>query len=262
MTRLEAAATANFVVHASWAASPSPEARVDTGPALTLVDSGLASDTFNIVCAARLTREAVEQTAQSVREHFATVGREFSWWVAPGDEPSDLAASLEAFGLRQAESELAMSANLMIPLDAAPVPGLRVQRVATPEQLATFARINAEHWSPPDTVVEGFYRRGAPALLAAESPLRFSLALLEETPAAAVEVTFANGVAGVYNLSTRAAYRGRGIGAALLAHALLEARAAGFRQAFLQASTAGAGLYRRLGFTGFGVITEHKPTGL
>ncbi len=50
-----AAATANFVVHATRAASRAAGANVASTPSLTMVDSGLDSDTFNIVCGARLT---------------------------------------------------------------------------------------------------------------------------------------------------------------------------------------------------------------
>jgi ribosomal protein S18 acetylase RimI-like enzyme len=261
---IEAAATANFVVHASWAVSrsstPGGEARVETGPELTLVDSGLSTDTFNVVCGARLAPEDVVETVRRVRTHFETVGRPFSWWVALGDEPGDLGRRLEELSLPAREKELAMSARL----DSTFSPerwrkfGLRVHRVTTPEDLAHFARINAENSQPPDTAVEAFYRDAASALLGEASPQRFYLARLEEDPVAAVELTLAADVAGVYNLSTRVGRRNRGIGGALLAEALADARAMGHRTAVLQAAPAAAGLYRRLGFREFGVITEHK----
>ena len=63
---------------------------------------------------------------------------------------------------------------------------------------------------------------------------------------------------GVYGLSTREGYRGRGIATALLAGALAEALEAG-GTAVLQAAEAGVGLYRRLGFREFGLTTEYKP---
>jgi hypothetical protein len=40
---------------------------------------------------------------------------------------------------------------------------------------------------------------------------------------------------------------------------LLDARAEGLELAVLQASDAGAGVYRRIGFAEFGAITEYKP---
>ena len=40
---------------------------------------------------------------------------------------------------------------------------------------------------------------------------------------------------------------------------LVDARAEGLDLAVLQASAAGAGVYRRIGFQEFGGITEYKP---
>ena len=79
-------------------------------------------------------------------------------------------------------------------------------------------------------------------------------------PVASAEVVFGGGVAGLYSVCTLEAYRRRGFGTALTAHALLAARAAGCSHAILQASTEGAGIYARAGFEVFGEITEYKPT--
>jgi ribosomal protein S18 acetylase RimI-like enzyme len=258
---LETAATANFVTHATWASSRTTKARVEATPKLTVVDAGLDTDTFNIVCAANLSQDEVGPAAQRVVTRFAGVGRPFSWWVCPGDRPLDLAGRLEALGLLRAESELAMSVTL--PLETAErsalVPGLSVERARTVEDLAVFARINAENWEPPDASVEEFYRRSATELVAGESPFRFHVARLRGRPVAAVEVTLAGGVAGVYGLSTRSGDRRRGIGSAILRSALEAAEAEGMATAVLQAAPEGVGLYRRLGFVDFGVITELKP---
>jgi len=53
-------------------------------------------------------------------------------------------------------------------------------------------------------------------------------------------------------------FRRRGFASAMLRRALEEARAAGLRTAFLQASPDGVGVYRRQGFAEFGTITEYK----
>jgi ribosomal protein S18 acetylase RimI-like enzyme len=258
---IAAAAAENFVAHASWASRRIPGAFVDAGEELTLIDSGLDSDTFNIVCRARLSPASFGPAANRVIEHFVSVSRPFSWWVSPGDGPADLGARLESCGLLPSETELAMSARIDA-IRAPCIPGLEIERVRTPQALADFALINAENWTPPDPAVTSYYRRAAAILLGEDSPQRFYLSRLEGAPAAAVEVTLAAGVAGVYNLSTRPLYRRRGVGAATLEAALADAGALGLTAAVLQAAGAGQSLYRRLGFEEFGVITEHKLEGL
>jgi len=254
---IAAAAAHNFVVHASWASRRISGALVDVGEELTLIDSGLDTDTFNIVCRARLSPASFGPAANRVIEHFVWVSRPFSWWVSPGDTPSNLGARLEACGLPPAEEELAMSARLDA-IRAPGIPGLEIERVETPEALADFALINAENWVPPHPAVGAYYRRAAPILLDEDSPQRFYLSRLEGAPAGAVEITLAAGVAGIFNLSTRAHARRRGVGAATLEAALADAGAQGVTTAVLQASVAGQSLYRRLGFEEFGVITEHR----
>jgi ribosomal protein S18 acetylase RimI-like enzyme len=53
---------------------------------------------------------------------------------------------------------------------------------------------------------------------------------------------------GIFNVATPAEYRGRGYGAAVTSHALREGFAAGSEFGYLQSSTIGHGVYRRLGF--------------
>jgi ribosomal protein S18 acetylase RimI-like enzyme len=55
-------------------------------------------------------------------------------------------------------------------------------------------------------------------------------------------------VTGVFNVATMPAHRGRGHGAALTARVVRDGFARGASLAYLQSSTMGHGLYRRLGF--------------
>ena len=190
---------------------------------------------------------------------FAQRAHPFSWWVGPGDQPAALGRHLEVAGLVRAEGELAMAADLHA-LVAPPLPrGLQIRRVSVPAELAAFARINAANWSPPDPMVERFYAEGAAALLGADVPIRLYVGYVEEEPVATAELAVGGGVVGLYGVSTRAAHRGRGYGSALTAQPLLDARAAGFRTAVLQAAADGVGVYRRLGFETFGEYVEYKP---
>jgi len=57
-----------------------------------------------------------------------------------------------------------------------------------------------------------------------------------------------HGVAGVYNVATLAAYRRRGLGEGMTAHAAQEGARAGCRMASLQSSEMGLPVYTRMGF--------------
>jgi hypothetical protein len=169
---IAAAATANFRAHATFPSRGIPGATVRESGALTWVDSGLDTDTFNIVLGSRLAPEEVAGALREIADHFGSVGQPFSWWVAPGDQPEDLVERLETGGLVREEYELAMSVDLEAArLVATPgVDWLRIDRARTAEQVFEFARINAENWSPPDPNVETCYARSRDTLLSAESP--------------------------------------------------------------------------------------------
>lgn len=128
-----------------------PAARLESTPSLTMVDSGLPTDTFNVVCATRLRSSELPEVEGRVVEHFRSAARPLSWWVAPGDEPADLAKRLIEAGLEEQETELAMSLDLAI---RAPEPGLpdgvEIREATARDDVAAFARINAENWDPPD----------------------------------------------------------------------------------------------------------------
>jgi len=256
-TALASAATANFVEHATRTVSSHPGADVAVTSDLVVSDSGLEIDTFNIVCAAKLGEGGVGVAVRRVRAQFGS--RAFSWWVAPGDLPANLGVRLEAEGLPPSESCLAMFADVVVGELPPIAEGVRIRRVRTPDQMASYAAISAANWAPPDRILEGLYRSSAPALLETGSPLRFYVAERSGAPVAGVEIVLAAGVAGVYGLSTLRELRRQGIGTSILAGALADSLAPSGGRVVLQAAAEGVGLYRRLGFAEFGSIVEHKP---
>jgi GNAT superfamily N-acetyltransferase len=259
-SELAEAADANLVEHAGWVHRRLPTMRVVEDPGLTLIDSGVPCDTFNVVCRARLRPEDAPGRARAAIEHFTTVGRPFSWWVGPADRPAELGDRLLDLGLARTETELAMAADLAgLRTGDGPPGALRIRRVRTEAELRAFARLLAGAVDPPDDEVLRFYELATAPLLGAHPPQWLYLGLLGDDAVAAGQLTVGGGVVGLYNVFTSPAHRGRGFGTALTLRPLIDARAAGHRTAVLQATAEGAGIYERAGFRAFGRITEYKP---
>lgn len=257
---LAAAADDNLAVHAGWVHQRVASMQVVDVPGLMLVDCGLACDTFNIVCRARLEPAVAQTRVRQAIDYFAHVGRPFAWWHGPADQPSDLAALLEGAGLHCAETELAMAADPATLRGGELSPGgLQVRRVRTTAELIDFAHIVAENWTPPDANVLRFYEQAAPFVLADTPALWMYVGYLDSVPVAASELTEGGGVAGLYNVCTLRNYRRRGFAAALTLRPLLDAREKGYRIATLQASAGGASVYARVGFEPFARYREYKP---
>ncbi len=251
----------NLALHSGWIQSRVAGMSCRNDRELQLADSGLPSDTFNIVCRTRLDPVDAPGRIAAALAHFAAADRPFSWWLSPGDQPRNLDRLLIDAGLAPAESETAMAADLtqLAAHDAPATPGIRVGRVRSADEIDRFAAVLAANWSPPDPSVVAFYRSASSVLLAPECPLRLYLAWEGDEPVGTAEATVGGGVAGLYNVGTVAAHRGRGIGSHLVMAPLLDAARDGVPLGILQAAPGAESLYQRLGFRSFGRYTEYKP---
>ena len=255
---LPLAAARNLGTHSTWIQARAEGMRAHITPRLSMGDSGLATDTFNIISGARLTGPSSSREVQDAIDWYR--GRPFSWWVSPADLPAELPSILEAAGLHRVAEETAMACDLRRLEDSADRPhDLIVTQVRSPTDLDTFAELLAGLSDPPDTLIQEFYASGARCLLTAECPLRLYLGRRDGTPDATSEVTLAHGVAGLYNVSTAAPHRGQGIGTAMTVFPLLEAMGEGVRYGILQAEGEARRVYARVGFASAGVVAEYKP---
>jgi GNAT superfamily N-acetyltransferase len=249
----------NLLEHFSYAARRHPRMRVQKLLNLTVIDSGLHTDTFNAVCGAHQTVDDVELVLPRVLHHFRSRGLPFSWWVGPTSDAEALAVVFSKRDMQYAEGEVAMALRLNDIADQPAMPdGIRILKADSAPRLQAFAEVNAANWTPPDQAVIDYYETAAPILLAGNSPSHMWVAYEGERAVAAAELFVSGSVGGIYNVSSREDVRGRGIGTAMTWTAIAHARGLGLPYAVLQASAAGVGVYERLGFVSCGSFSEFK----
>jgi GNAT superfamily N-acetyltransferase len=159
--------------------------------------------------------------------------------------PLDLGDRLVAAGFTHGGSEPGMALRLA-ELREAEVAGLRIERVVDLPGVTTWAQTLGQGFGEGVKEAEwvaSVYRR-----LGLADPWRHYLGYLDGEPVATVTVFFAAGVAGVYFVMTVPEARRRGIGAAITAAVLREARDSGVEYAVLGSSSAGRSVYAGLGF--------------
>ncbi|MFF1946970.1 GNAT family N-acetyltransferase [Rhodococcus qingshengii] len=247
----------NCASHASHLHPSVAGAQVLDSGDLVVADSGLADDTFNLVCRARFSDANAQARVGEVIAMAGAVSRPFSWWVAPTSTPADLGRILRECGLSESETEEAMVAALV---DVPPAPDredLNVVVVESVEELRDYAWLMARNWSPPSPAVVEFYERAAEAILADDCASRFVVGYRGLEPVAGAEVHVDSGVAGLYGIVTLDAHRRQGFGTAVTLAALDIARSMGLTHAVLQASADGAPVYKKIGFTTVGTYTEY-----
>ncbi|SMB97422.1 GNAT family N-acetyltransferase [Deinococcus hopiensis] len=250
----------HVLTHYTALAACQPQAQVLDDGQLLVVDSGLASDTFNVITCACLSASQASTRIKKAIQMFGN--RPFSWWVGPQDQPAGLPELLVAEGLVHAEDETAMATDLTESTQVSSEPTtLHIRRVVNEEDLFGYAQVIAANWTPPDPEVKRFYGNAVNEVLRPASPVVLLIGCLEDQVVATAELCLStDGTAGLYNVATRVEFRGRGIGSALTRRALRVAKAQGMHHVELQASKDGLSIYRRLGFVDVGQWREFKPS--
>lgn len=178
----------------------------------------------------------------------ALTGTSWLWWYHPVDSDADVVDLLLARGATRAGTVPLMAARLADVPDVPAPADVRIEPARTDDDLAAFART----YLAPNGMTMAQAEAAAEVEIARDGRLENQhryLAWIGDEPVACGALSISHGVAGVYNMATRAEFESRGIATALAVRLLDEARQRGLQVATLTASPRGARVYRRLGFT-------------
>jgi GNAT superfamily N-acetyltransferase len=248
-------------IRANWAEfylhlGNAPVCDLSIGPHLCWLLTGVPDAFLNVVFRCDLPPDRADDIVDEALDLFRArhIAR-LSWWVE--SSVSGVGRLLESRGLTFNKGGTAMAANLRSGLEEEPAPaGLEIIRVDD--------RIALGHWIEVMRVGFGLPQEARARLfelfvaVAFEPPTHTYLALLDGRPVATSQLFTGAGVAGIYNVTSLPAARGRGIGTAITRAALLEARRQGHSLAILQASRLGYPVYRRLGFLDYGHLSNYQ----
>ena len=230
-----------FALFRQW-----PQAELHETPELIWTITDIPFPLFNSVLRARLPSERIDQVIDSILAEYQSRNVPMMWWMGPSTQPSDLGTILSDRGLL-------LSANPGMAADLASLPeryaipkGLLIKRVEHEAQLDSFCRVVCDAFGMPGFVADAFFDLFLH--LGFDSPFIHYLGLIDDQVVATSSVFLGAGVAGLYNVAAVEGARRKGVGAAMTAIPLLEARAAGYRVSTLEASESGFNVYRRLGF--------------
>jgi hypothetical protein len=117
-----------------------------------------------------------------------------------------------------------------------------------------WTRAFAEGYEFPKEVGDAFASSDNPLTTAPDAPRQFFAVERDGELVATTMLRLAQGLAGIYCVSTIPAERGKGLGAYCTVEPLRRARELGYRVGILQASPAGHPVYFRLGFAAYGQV--------
>jgi GNAT superfamily N-acetyltransferase len=223
---------------------------IHDSPELLRIITGIPHPIMNGIFRTALSDLAAENDIEEAFQPFVKWKIPMVWWIGPSTEPADLGSRLTAMGLVHQDDSPGMAADLStIDFSAVPSPrGLAIMEVLTDSQLEEFIDLFITIFQLPDAVGRAFLGIYHGMGFSPANPWRNFIACMEQRPVAISSLSLSAGVAGLWNIATLPGYRKQGIGRALTAATLREARSLGYRGGILISSASGMGLYQNLGF--------------
>jgi ribosomal protein S18 acetylase RimI-like enzyme len=204
---------------------------------------------YNGVLRSRLQAD-VDQTIDSIVEHFAQKKAQFMWILHPSSIPSDLRDRLQSRGLMDVEPVPGMARSLDDLPEMPPLPDdIEVRKVADERDASAFYQFATWRWNVPDKYKEN-YAAIAKGFRFGQSGSKAHMwqAWRAGQPVAKAGMYLGARSAGIYAVVTKPEARRLGLARALTLTALHEARSVGYRLAVLHSTPMAEGLYHSLGF--------------
>jgi GNAT superfamily N-acetyltransferase len=211
--------------------------------------TGIPVPLFNGVLYARFEPDDVQIACDSLQAVIDEQGAPAFWWIGPQSKPENLAALLERQGLRPVGEVPGMALDLAL-LDDMPetIVDFAIERVRNAQTQRLWAQIAGAGTEFPAAATEKMARL-EPTLTDPQYQAQHRyIGFLHGAPVAASALVLDSGVAGIYAVATIPEARRKGIGRAMTAAPLLEARQLGYRVGMLQASAMGYPVYWKMGF--------------
>ena len=173
------------------------------------------------------------------------------WLLFPQDRPNDLPARLKRRGLIKGQGDLWMFRQLLQIPKNTPNSSLRIFPVRDRPSLRAWWTASAHGFGTTQRAAQTWYDAFRRHRFDNQARVTNYIGLIDQTVVTTATLILANGIAGIYDLSTPPNYRGNGFASALVNELLEQARNQGYSHVGLQTGDAEE-FYRGLGFeTGF-----------
>ncbi|MFP4529309.1 MAG: GNAT family N-acetyltransferase [Candidatus Kapaibacterium sp.] len=216
---------------------------------LVLMDTRIPAYGFNAVVYCNFADNADLRIAEIARD-FECRKLPLMWWTTPLSAPDDIAERLEKAGF-EFEHECP---GMYIPMsevdpDIMPrIEGLRIEFVDSQEKLKDWVKVLSEVQELTFESIGKFMEVEIKAGYEPDSPFLRWVGYIDGAPVCTSALFTGRGVPGIYYVVTLDEFRGRGLGRAITAVALLRAHEAGHKICVLQSSQMGYPLYKKMGF--------------
>lgn len=216
---------------------------------IVAMNTGVPISNFNWVWNENPLTTKDTKSIEEVKEIYKKIGLRFRWWVYPRGNSTQTIDVLQNAGMRLATQTPCMAADLNIETLDRKIPEyITISEVADRNSLLVWEDISFRGFQIPERAREQYTTFVLSFELRNQSPQKLFLACMEGKPVATSLLFVDDKAAGIYYVSTLPAYRNKGLGFYVTVAAMQAAKKEGFKNVILQATPAGAKVYRRIGF--------------
>ncbi len=253
----------NFEEKASYVAKLAPGMSVIDSGSFLVVDSGIPSDTFNVIVVRDLSDPS--QLLKNGVTHFLHKQLPMAIWYWEDANASGNTDALLAYGLTSTETDVAMIADLtQTNLQVAQPEGLTIKMVEHVDELQQFAAVLVRLFGTSDEAqgVAAYFQRLSQFAPDQFPAMRYYIGIYQNQVVATGTLFVGSETCGIYDIVTDDAFRRKGIGSAMFGELLHQATGFGHRYAVLQASPDGLAIYARAGFEAVGSVRVFENRSL
>lgn len=245
----------NFEEKVSYIAKSIPAMKVADCSSFLAVDCGLKSDTFNTIIArdlSELDRLLIDGIGYFLAKQFPV-----AIWYWEDDVDKFAINALTAHGLEHNETNVAMCVDLtQANLNVNALEGLIINDAKCAIEIQQYGSVLASLFGDSDEGhnVTAYFNLLSEHAMSEFPAMRHYIGQYQGEVVATGALFIGSETIGLYDIATRAEYRHKGIGSAMFARLLEDAKSYQHRYAVLQASGDGIGIYLKAGFIPVGNV--------
>ncbi|EEM96004.1 GNAT family N-acetyltransferase [Bacillus thuringiensis] len=248
----------NFAFKTSYVAQFVPEMSIKETKDYIAVDCGLPADTFNIITLVNNNLTVGIEKLYKEVDYYNQKNFPMSVWLWDEEQERDIKSELIKIGLKEAEQNIAMVADLktISPTINMPV-SFTIQQASSPGQIKKFGETLANLFgiSEEGIHVQAFYNQISNLDLWNSENMKLFLGFYEGEVVTVGSLICSKDSIGIYDIATKEEMRGRGFGSTMFNFLLQEAQKLKNMYCVLQASPDGINIYKTSGFQAIGKMT-------
>lgn len=211
------------------------------------VMADLMDPLLNLVVHAALTEDKVEETIQTVSEFYQRHHAKWFWQIGSETTPPTLSQHLIKHGLSLLETCPALYCDLSHDLPSIALPDWNIVELPAEDELHEWVKPIRESFFSSDQA-EGFRQLNATLAHGQGQALHHYIGYYQGLPVSAATLFVTDQAVMIHNIATRPNYRRRGFGMAITRHVMAQAKQWGLQHCFLDSSSKGFNVYKKLGF--------------